>query len=285
MLHDTFHWDRGYDMKLRTGILLAVATMIVVVGCGGTGGEKSAALTFDMAVQQAEGDYLIYGFVFNDLDQDEVMDEGEPGISNVTVTLLSMDKVIAVVKTIGDGTYFFDVIASGIYTVVETDLVGYVSTTENEVSAEIVDADVQVDFGDYIDPGLPVDVKPGSDVNPLNLKSNGVLPVAICGSETFDVAQIDPDSLRLNGVAPLRWGYEDVCGQDDTSTDPGMNGDDEEMPDGYEDMTLKFNTQDIAGTLGEVWRGKIETLTMVGFFLDGSSILGEETVRIVQIPK
>ena len=267
-------------MKTRRLLLCMLTAMIIVVGCGGTGYEQSSTLIFSMSVLQVEGEHLIQGTVYNDLNGDGVRDVGEPGVLGAVVTLVGIGE-----KTTGsDGLFAFGVQA-GAYTVHETDPPGYISTTDNEFPVVVEAEDVQVDFGDYIDPGLPVDVKPGSDVNPLNLKSNGVLPVAICGSETFDVAQINPDSLRLNGVAPLRWSYEDVCGQDDTSTDPGMNGDDEEMPDGYEDMTLKFNTQDIAGTLGEVWRGKIETLTMVGFFLEGSSISGEETVRIVQVPK
>ncbi len=260
-------------MKTRRLLLSMLTAMIFVVGCGGTGAEKSATLTFEMAIQQAEGEYLIYGTVYNDRNKNQVMDMDDFGIPNITVTLLGMDKVA---MTAGDGSYSFAVIASGMYSVVETDPEGYISTTLNEVSVEVVDADVEVNFGDYMEQGLSVDVKPGSDINPLNLKSNGVLPVAILGSEAFDVAQIDPESLFLNGVSPLRWSFEDVC---------GLDLDDDEVPDGYEDMTLKFSTQEITDSLGDVVRGDIVTLTMTGSLLDDSSIWGEETVWIVQIPK
>ncbi|MQY56694.1 hypothetical protein GH140_00640, partial [bacterium] len=61
-----------------------------------------------------------------------------------------------------------------------------------------------------------VDIKPGSCPNPLNLKSKGVLPIAILGTEDFDVTKIDPATLILvregyeePGVSPLRWAYED----------------------------------------------------------------------------
>lgn len=52
---------------------------------------------------------------------------------------------------------------------------------------------------------VPVDVKPTSCPNPLNVGSKGVLPIAILGAEDFDVTTVDPESVRLEGVAPLRW--------------------------------------------------------------------------------
>jgi hypothetical protein len=42
-----------------------------------------------------------------------------------------------------------------------------------------------------------VDIKPASWPNPFQLKSKGVLPVAICGTEDFDVTTIDPETIRL----------------------------------------------------------------------------------------
>lgn len=64
---------------------------------------------------------------------------------------------------------------------------------------------------------VDVDIKPGSCPNPLNLKSKGVLPVAVLGTEEFDVTTIDPLSILLSreeveeGVAPIRSDYEDVA--------------------------------------------------------------------------
>ena len=62
-----------------------------------------------------------------------------------------------------------------------------------------------------------VDIKPASWPNPFQLKSKGVLPVAICGTEDFDVLTIDPATVELTleglgvGVSPLRWSYKDVA--------------------------------------------------------------------------
>ena len=44
---------------------------------------------------------------------------------------------------------------------------------------------------------LPVDIKPGSCPNPINVKSKGVLPTEILGTEDFDVTMVDPASVRL----------------------------------------------------------------------------------------
>jgi len=268
-------------MKTKRFYALIFAVALVVGGCGGTGGGKSTYLTFSMEVLQIEGEYLIHGTVYNDLNGDGNMDAIEPGVPGAIVTLVGIDAA----TTASDGMFAFSV-SAGAYTLHETDPAGYTSITPNEVSVVVENENYQADFVDYMEPGLPVDVKPGSDVNPLNLKSKGVLPVAILGSETFDVTQIDPASLRLNGVAPLRWSYGDVGGGDNTAVDPDVKSNDEEMSDGYDDMTLKFSTQEIAAALGnDLERGDIVALTMTGSLNDSSSIWGEEMVWIVQIPK
>jgi len=45
-----------------------------------------------------------------------------------------------------------------------------------------------------------VDIKPGSDTNPINLRSRGVLPVAIFSSEDFDATQVDPSTVDVAGA-------------------------------------------------------------------------------------
>lgn len=47
---------------------------------------------------------------------------------------------------------------------------------------------------------VAIDVKPGSDPNCININGNGVIPVAILGSETLDVSTIDESSLVFGGL-------------------------------------------------------------------------------------
>jgi hypothetical protein len=130
----------------------------------------------------------------------------------------------------------------------------------------------------FQDPSYALDVKPGSCPNPLNTRSNGVIPVALLGSEEWDVRDIDASSLRLNGVAPIKANFEDVAAPYDGSDDCGCTV---EGPDGYEDLTLKFGLQDIYRTLGQVYRGDERTLVLTGSLLDGTRFEARDCVLIV----
>lgn len=57
---------------------------------------------------------------------------------------------------------------------------------------------------------MTIDIKPGNEQNNINLKSNGVVPVAILATDDFDVATIDPATARLAGASPAKWKLEDV---------------------------------------------------------------------------
>jgi hypothetical protein len=47
---------------------------------------------------------------------------------------------------------------------------------------------------------VDIDIKPGTDPNAINLGSNGVIPVAILSSETFDASTVDADTVTLAGA-------------------------------------------------------------------------------------
>jgi hypothetical protein len=121
-----------------------------------------------------------------------------------------------------------------------------------------------------------VDIKPQSCPNPLNTKSNGVLPVAVLGIDEFDVYDVDPSTVTLEGVAALRWAYEDVA----TPFDGDLCDCTEDGPDGLMDLTLKFETQDIVAALGSVTDGEYRPLTFEGGMYDGYPIYGEDCVWI-----
>lgn len=102
-----------------------------------------------------------------------------------------------------------------------------------------------------------IDIKPGSRPNSINLKSKGVVPVAILGNEFFDVSTIIPDTIDFEEAQPVRWSMEDI------------------NQDGYIDMVLHFKTQDIDldgdSTIG----------TLTGETTNGLPFKGTDTVNIV----
>jgi hypothetical protein len=127
-----------------------------------------------------------------------------------------------------------------------------------------------------------VDIKPGSCPNPLNLKSGGLLPVAILGSEELDVNDIDIASVRLVGVAPIRSNMTDVAGP----VIDGIECDcDESGADGFVDLSLKFKKQDIVEALSlsdyELVQGAELTLDLAAALNDGTVIEGGDCVVIV----
>ncbi len=123
-----------------------------------------------------------------------------------------------------------------------------------------------------------IDIKPGSCPNPLNVKSKGVLPVAILGTEDFDVFYIDVASITLEGISPIRSGYEDVA----TPFEGEICDCHELGADGYLDLTLKFKIQDIVDVLGEVNDGDEVIISIIGELSDGSDFAGADCVVIIK---
>ena len=125
---------------------------------------------------------------------------------------------------------------------------------------------------------VDIDIKPGSCPNPLNVKNKGVLPVAILGTEDFDIFDIDVASIRLEGISPIRSGYEDVA----TPFEGEICECHELGADGYFDLTLKFTTQEIIDAIGEVNDGDEVILSIIGKLSDGSDFAGADCVVIIK---
>jgi len=174
--------------------------------------------------------------------------------------------------------------------------VWYYGTPSHYVSPELSTAWALLTLERFAPPppqvDISVDIKPTSCPNPLNTGGKGVLPVAILGTEDFDVAQVDPSTVSLTiegleeGVSPLRWAMEDVAtpysGEED-----GCYACTEEGPDGYMDLTLKFNSQEVVTMLGldQFNDGDCVMLTLKGNLKEefgGTAIAGEDVVRIIK---
>jgi hypothetical protein len=125
---------------------------------------------------------------------------------------------------------------------------------------------------------VAIDIKPQSCPNSLNTKSKGRLPVAILGTSDFDVNDVDVSTVQLEGVSPLRSNIKDVSTpvvdpQDecDCTTDGAY---------GFDDLSLKFDTQDIVTALGPVNDGDQIVLTLTGNLNDGTAIEGQDCIII-----
>jgi virginiamycin B lyase len=104
---------------------------------------------------------------------------------------------------------------------------------------------------------VSIDVKPGSCANPVSVRSRGVLPAAIVGTWAFDVTTIAAETVRLNGVAPVRWSLDDV-----TAASPA-DCEGTEL-DGYQDLALKFPTPAIVAAMTRA-RGSVPvSVTVTG---------------------
>lgn len=108
---------------------------------------------------------------------------------------------------------------------------------------------------------VDIDVKPGSDPNSVNPRSPGVIPVAVLGTDTFDVASIDVTTIRFGPsgteAAPHHSALEDVDG------------------DGLTDLVLHFLTQASGIICGD------DSVSLTGRTASGQTVEGSDSLRTV----
>ena len=108
---------------------------------------------------------------------------------------------------------------------------------------------------------VDIDIKPGSDTNSVNLKSNGVIPVAILTTPSFDATQVDVSTIKFGSSQATethgKGHFEDIDNDGDT------------------DLVLHFKTQET---------GIQDTDTqacLTGITLSGVPIQGCNSIQIV----
>lgn len=88
----------------------------------------------------------IGGFVYFDSNGDGLMNAGEPGLAGVSVAISGGGSL----ATAADGSFLFSGLAAGTYTLTQTDLPGFLSTTPNQVAVAVTGAVSGIDFGDAL---------------------------------------------------------------------------------------------------------------------------------------
>ncbi len=142
------------------------------------------------------------------------------------------------------------------------------------IQVEPAACDFEIDALEMLPPSfgggvqVTIDIRPHSFANMINSKSRGLVQVAIFGSPTFDVTQIDPATIRIGDaslaqrgkIGPLMYNYKKV------NKDPIL------------DMVVFFNIPDLAKILPP--RGGTEALTLTGKLKDGTSFWGIDKCHV-----
>jgi len=112
---------------------------------------------------------------------------------------------------------------------------------------------------------VEIDIKPGSDPNPINPGSNGLVPVAILSSPDFDATTVDPTTVELAGASVAVRGKSNKS----MSHQEDVNG------DGLDDLVVQVETQSFADL------GEGGTVELTGTTFSGEDIVGYDDVIIV----
>jgi len=117
-------------------------------------------------------------------------------------------------------------------------------------------------------PPIPVeiDIKPGSWPNTINLGSNGVIPVAILTTETFDATSVNPSTVQLEGLGVAVRGKSEKLLSNEEDVDE----------DGDIDLVVKIETENLEPG---AWQSGPVVLT--GETYDGQAIEGCDEIIIV----
>jgi hypothetical protein len=201
--------------------------------------------------------------------------QGGGGSASTTYDSLSIDETVEYQQTFEYGQpfeidAFLEVFADGILdvgsaanfsdTAIVTSAVVFDPATGLPATSAVIETASGTDYSNLGSTPLEVaiDIRPETDPNTINLKSKGVIPVAILTTATLDAATVDPTTVLFGPTgteaAPVHSALEDVNG------------------DGATDMILHFNTQATGLTCG------VTDASLTGETVSGQGIAGSDSV-------
>lgn len=204
--------------------------------------------------------FSIFGFVSED--------SGQPLVNVRVEGVPASGSILEATSTAPTGSYSLEGFTEGLVEL-SASREGYTFVPERivvEISTE--NPRVQVDFLGSMDSGgdhrpVNIDIKPGSDENPINYSSNGKIPVAILSASDFNApAEVDQPTLTFG-----RTGNEESLHYRGNG-EPNCSGDEDHNGDGLNDLMCHFHTP-IAGFQPGDTEGILRGLTLAGEAFEG----------------
>ncbi|MBC8205908.1 MAG: FG-GAP repeat protein [Kiritimatiellales bacterium] len=160
-------------------------------------------------------------------------------------------------ETSGTAVYLFDIGQTDIALVVRN---------ETGLASEPDITSVTVSFME-----VEIDIKPGSDINSINMGSHGVIPVAFLTDETFDASTIDPLTVTLRGE-DFSDGLVELRGKKDVKPMASLVDVDD---DSDLDLLVKLDTEKLSEYEVEA------ECTLGALTYDGYVVSGSDTIHVV----